>query len=130
LDLNPEELEFVKNTLDPSDGDGEGIVSIDHNVHCFACGSTSVNVSATITYASGFDFNTLKEDINNAIDEYFLELNKKWEDESIIVRVSYLESRLIALNGIIDIANTKLNGSATNLEIERYSIVKRGVVSG
>ena len=120
----------VKNILDPTDGNGDGAVSIDHCVHCIGCGKTVVNVESSFTYETGYNFAMLKDAIEKTIDDYFLSLNKLWEDEQVIVRIAKLESALIGIKGILDVSDTKLNGNTTSLTIDRNNIVERGVVSG
>ena len=123
-------LDNIKQILDPTDGNGDGVVSIDHCVHCFACGKTVVNVESTITYESGYSYETLKTQIEKAIDDYFLTLNKEWQEEQIVVRIAKLESALIGIKGILDVSGTKLNGMETSITINRNNIVERGVISG
>ena len=58
----------------------------------------------------------MKGYVTDAVNAYFLELAKSWADqeEALIVRISQVESRLLDIDGILDIAGTKLNGAATN----------------
>ncbi|MFF2797181.1 hypothetical protein [Lysinibacillus xylanilyticus] len=48
----------------------------------------------------------------------------------MIVRISQIETRILGVDGVIDIANTKLNGIASNLELDKEAIPKRGTFSG
>ena len=50
------------------------------------------------------------------MNKYFKELAQGWADqeETLIVRVSQLESRLLSIPGILDVAHTKINGEAAN----------------
>jgi uncharacterized phage protein gp47/JayE len=126
-------VDLVQEAADPiaSSGQGVGFAPIGHVVTVEGVSATTVNISTTITYASGWDWEALEPYIHAAIDNYFLELAESWEDEStLIVRISQLEARILALTGVVDITGTTLNGSATNLVLPSDNIPVRGVVSG
>ncbi|MEL0873559.1 phage tail protein, partial [Clostridioides difficile] len=59
------------------------------------------------------------------------ELNMSWEDEeNLIVRISQIETRLLSIDGVLDITNTMINSIASNLNVDKDSIVLRGEVVG
>jgi len=124
-----ETVNLVKQTLDPTDGNGDGLVSIDHNVHVFPCGSTSVDIGLTLTYATGYSWEEIGNTITKAIDDYILELNKGWETTAIIVRISQLDAKILDVQGVVDITGTTLNGETKNLEISADNIAVRGNIS-
>ncbi|MBZ0668260.1 phage tail protein, partial [Clostridioides difficile] len=63
--------------------------------------------------------------------DYLNELNMSWEDEeNLIVRISQIETRLLSIDGVLDIANTMINSIASNLNVDKDSIVLRGEVVG
>lgn len=133
-------IEAVQELVDPLNLQGEGIgtAPIDHVVTVSAVKETIINVSLNITYQSGYSWANIESDTLTIIDTYFKELAKQWaksvtydEDHSgVIVRISQIETRLLALPGIIDIVDTQLNGDTANIELNMESIPKRGVVSG
>ena len=47
---------------------------------------------------------------------------------NLIVRISQIESRLLNISGIIDIANTKINGLAENFTLGTYNIPTLGTI--
>ena len=119
--------------VDPleNQGEGLGLAPIGHEVTLFAVDETKINISTNITFQSGWDFESCKPYILNAIDKYFLELNKTWSDnENLVVRVSHIETRLLNIEGILDISDTTLNGNAGNLLLESDFIAVRGDVIG
>ncbi|MDC9346004.1 phage tail protein, partial [Clostridioides difficile] len=66
-----------------------------------------------------------------AIDDYLNELNMSWEDEeNLIVRISQIETRLLSIDGVLDIVNTMINEVKSNLTIDSNSTVVRGEVVG
>jgi uncharacterized phage protein gp47/JayE len=92
---------------------------------------TTVNISTNITYHDGWNWMDIESYVNEAIDNYFLELAADWDSESVlVVRISQIETRLLNLTGILDIADTTLNGVASNLILDPDSIPVRGVISG
>ena len=80
----------------------------------------------------GYSFEDVKSYIENAVDEYLEELRQAWEDNTngLIVRISRVEAALLNVQGILDIADTKLNGADTNVMLEINEIPVRGEISG
>ena len=125
-------VETVQTATDPvaNSGEGYGIAPFGHRVTVTAAGSTAINITCDITYASGWSADDAKSYIESILDAYLLELSKTWEDSTIVVRLSQIESRLIEFEGITDIENLKINGAASNLVIDTNSIPVRGTVNG
>lgn len=119
--------------IDPiqNKGKGLGVAPIGHIVTVVGVEKISVNINTNITYQDGWNFEELKSSIEQTIDDYFKELNKTWADkENLIIRVSQIETRLLDLEGVLDIENTTINGNASNLTIDKDSIVTRGDIVG
>ena len=73
----------------------------------------------------------MKSHIFSAVDSYFLELNKAWDTvDNVVVRISNIESKILAINGVKDIADTKLNGAASNAILDSDTIAVRGNFNG
>ena len=66
-----------------------------------------------------------------AVKGYLLEIRKEWANQSAsVVRIAQIESRIMALKGVLDIVNTKINDSESNLMLTKYQIpVFGGVVN-
>lgn len=123
----------VQEIMDPvaNQGKGLGIAPIGHIVTIEGVTNQIINTSTTITYQTGWTFEDSKPYIEAAMDAYFLELNKTWSaNDNLIVRISQLETRLLNVAGVLDIANTTLNGVAENFVVDPNKIVLRGVVIG
>lgn len=126
-------VDSVQSSVDPvtNQGQGEGFAPIGHVVTVEGVTSTTVNISTTITYQEGWIWVDVEPYVYDAIDAYFNELSSIWDDEqNLIVRISQIETRLLNLAGILDIANTTINGVAANLSLGTDSIPVRGVVNG
>ena len=108
-----------------------GIAPIGHKVTVEGAEWTILNIAATITYESGWNWAAVKTSAEQAIDEYFMELRTRWPDDgAIVVRVSQIEMRLLNLPGVLDVTGTTINGSAQNYQLGGPRLPKRGTVSG
>ncbi len=57
------------------------------------------------------------------MNKYLLELRKTWENESnIIVRISQIEARILNIEAILDISNTTINSTTSNIELPNNKI--------
>ena len=107
------------------------IAPIGHVVTVQGAVSKTITISADITYQSGWDWSSSGQYIMDAIDEYFLSLAKEWDDsDNLIVRISGVEQKILSCSGVIDVQNTTLNGSASNLQLNPNEIPIRGDVYG
>ncbi|EGT4083841.1 baseplate J/gp47 family protein [Clostridioides difficile] len=126
-------VNLVQEEIDPigHQGQGLGLAPIGHKVTVTGVVSTTINISAEITYKNGYTWENIKSIAEEAIDDYLNELNMSWEDEeNLIVRISQIETRLLSIDGVLDITNTMINDVKSNLTIDSNSIVVRGEVVG
>lgn len=133
-------IDEVQTAVDPLEHQGEGLgtAPIDHIVTVFGVSETVINITLNITYQAGWSWEDVKVQAQTVIDGYFKELAEEWakansfeEDHAgLVVRVSQIETRLLGVTGVLDIANTQLNGAQSNIALDPESIPKRGVVSG
>lgn len=125
-------LKIIKEKIDPYEhsGNGYGIAPIGHKVTVEGVEDRIINIRSKITFQEGYNFDVCKPFIEKAIDKYFIELAKKWDSEDkIVVRVSQIETRILSVNGVIDISDTLLNEKNANLILSDNEIPKRGIVS-
>ena len=91
---------------------------------------TTVDVTARITYQNGYYFDRIQSALEQTIEDYFNELNESWGNEkNLVVRISRIESRILDLEGVLDVSDTELNGLQRNIEIDADNIVVRGQVN-
>jgi len=122
-------VDSVQTAIDPTQnsGDGVGLAPIDHEVTVIGVEGTTINVAATLTFAAGWSLEDCLPYIEQAIDSYFYDLNSTWSKEAnLLVRVSQIESRLLALDGIVDIAGTTLNAQTGNITLAADAVAVRG----
>lgn len=125
-------IDTVQTTLDPvqNAGEGLGLAPIGHVVSVKSAGAVSVYITTNVIFDEGYNWSNLKTAIQDAVDAYLLELRQEWaETTSTIVRVSQIESRILAVDGVADINSTKINGSTGNLTLGTYDIPVIGGVS-
>ena len=125
-------IQTVQEAIDPTqDGSGLGIAPIGHIVTVDTVEEIIVNVASTITYDDGYNFSNLQSQITQVIATYLLELRKDWANKAnLVVRISQIETRLFAITGILDVANTRINSSTNNLTLGKYQIPVIGGVAG
>lgn len=118
-------IKTVQQTIDPDEyaGEGYGLAPIGHIVKVKSAEKIEVTVKTNITFDVGYGWSNLQNSIDEAISNYLLELRKSWADNPyLVVRISQIETRLLNIKGIVDIANTKLNGASENLTLGKYEV--------
>ena len=123
-------VEYVQNIIDPlQDGNGDGLAPIGHICTIAPVSSVTANVASHFVFDEGYSFADLEEYIKSAIREYLPSLAKNWADsKNLIVRISAIESRMLDIDGILDVADTTLNGVASNLTLGPDEIPVLGTV--
>lgn len=127
-------LEQIREAAKPSEGQsGSGFAPIDHSVTIESVKETAVNVSARLTYSSGYSWETVSNEVNAKIAAYLKSLVGGWKDgdsESFIrVYVSRIEAAILSVTGIEDVYSTTVNGSSANLVLATDTVPVLGEVS-
>lgn len=122
----------VQEAIDPSpQGTGTGIAPIGHTVTVVSAIERAIEITCRLTFYEGYTWSQIEERAKEAIEAYFLEMRKAWENGSLVVRISQVENRLLNLEGVQDIADTTINGEVTNLALESEEIpVLGGITNG
>ena len=124
----------VQTAVDPelNHGAGDGIAPICHSVQIIGAEAVSVNVSTSITFDTGYSASTSQNDIDEVVKGYIEELSASWEAhdlEDLIVRISQIEAKILSVEGVLDVTDTKINESASNLILDYRKIPTFGGVS-
>jgi uncharacterized phage protein gp47/JayE len=128
-------VDEIQTATDPvqNQGKGAGFAPIGHVVTVVGCGGTPIDIQTKITFQENWNWEAVKTNVEKTVDNYFKELSAEWdsleENEGLIVRISQIETRLLNLTGILDIANTTLNGAAQNLVLGADNIPVRGTIT-
>lgn len=111
------------------DESGIGLAPIGHLVTVDTVEEKAINISTNITLMENKSTQNIEEKIKNEINKYFLELKKTWEDSNgIVVRISQIETRILNIEDVLDISNTKINNTASNIEVASNQIPVIGTV--
>ncbi|WP_315002263.1 baseplate J/gp47 family protein [uncultured Selenomonas sp.] len=134
-------VQKVQTAIDPerNHGDGIGIAPIGHAVTVEGARNAAVPIGLHLSFASGTAYPTYQKQVEETIDAYFAELNKGWQDTQraeidnvsntgLTIRISQIESRILAISGIEDIQHTTLNGREENLTLGLDELAIRGEV--
>lgn len=124
----------VQTTLDPipNQGKGLGLVPVGHVVTVKGAQGMDININTNLVLNKDITIGQVQQDIENTIKEYLLNLRKGWhEEDNIIVRISQIEARILNVEGIADIFNTKINSKEENLTLgpEEVPMLKEVVLS-
>ena len=122
----------VQNEIDPTpQGTGTGIAPIGHTVTVVSAVEKSIEIHCRLTFSEGYSWIQLEEKAIKAVEEYLLEMRKAWKDGGLVVRISQIENRLLNLEGVLDIADTTINGVEDNLVLALEELpVLGGVTNG
>jgi uncharacterized phage protein gp47/JayE len=125
-------VDTVQTAIDPiqNQGKGLGIAPIGHVVTVIGVSEVTVNIASNITLKNGYVWADVLPSIMEAIKDYLTDLNRTWEDnESIIVRISQIETRVLAVTGVLDIQNTLINSLSSNLVLGENEIPVLGGIT-
>lgn len=122
----------VKETLDPENesGDGRGWAPIGHRVTVTGATARDIEVTAELTLAPSADLTAVETQVQTAIQAYFLELAAAWDrGETLIVRASRVATRILDIPGVLDVADTTLNGEMGNLWLGEMQVPRLGALA-
>lgn len=122
----------VQEAIDPApQGTGTGIAPIGHTVTVVSAVEKAIEITCRITFNEGYTWSQIENKAQEAIEAYLLEMRKAWERGGLVVRVSQIENRLLNLEGVLDVADTTINGVDDNLTLEQDELpVFGGVING
>lgn len=124
-------IETVQNAIDPiQDGNGAGIAPIGHIVTVDTPTEIVININTNITLQSGYTFEGIKNSLEESIETYLLELREEWANQNtLVVRLSQIERRILDVEGVVDITNTEINNSSSNLVLTAYQVPVLGEIT-
>jgi uncharacterized phage protein gp47/JayE len=124
-------IDAVQAAIDPTpQGEGWGVAPIGHTVTVDTVEEVTVNIAATLTFDTGYSWGALQAQATAALEAYMLELRTAWASQgNLIVRIAQIETRLLAIEGIIDISGTSINTVASNLTLTTYQIPVLGSIT-
>ncbi|WP_410497019.1 baseplate J/gp47 family protein [Cellulosilyticum sp. ST5] len=121
----------VQTKVDPvqNGGEGLGIAPIGHSVTVEAANEVEVQLTTHLTF-KGSSWENVCSRVDEVVENYLSELRANWSDNDLVVRISQIESKILEIEGIIDIEDTQINGSTRNLYLSGEDVpVLVGVVN-
>ena len=101
----------VQQAVDPQENQGEGMgfAPIGHIVQVEGARGVPVTAEVLLQYEEGWNWEAAKPYLEEAMQDYLLSLRKSWAEsqEGLTVRVSALESALLACPGVVDVTVTR-----------------------
>ncbi|MDQ0269928.1 baseplate J/gp47 family protein [Cytobacillus purgationiresistens] len=124
-------INTVQTNVDPevNGGVGLGIAPIGHQVTITGVQSKSINVETVIVLLTGTTIGQVQSEIEKVIEDYFLYLRNDWTNQTLTVRMSQIEARIVTIQGVEDVFDTKLNGLSNNVILEDEEIPILGTVT-
>lgn len=112
----------IQTAVDPTvnSGEGDGMAPINHTVVISSVGTVTCNISTTLTLDTGYTVEGVQLAVEAAIESYLASLRAEWQNNelnSMAVRIAQIEARALTVEGVLDIADTEINGDADNLVI-------------
>ena len=124
-------IDYVQQEVDPTgDQTGLGIAPIGHVVTVVGAEEASLSVACKLVLETGKTIEDVQTNINNIVDNYFSYLASTWDSqENLIIRISQLETRVLGVDGVLDINSLTVNGTTNNIQLTSAQIpVKNGDV--
>lgn len=112
-------VSYVQELMDPLEfkGEGYGTAPIGHEVTVEGVRKNEITVESELVL-NGSTIGQIEAQVIGTLEEYFAELRANWfKDFDINVRITHIESRLLKIEGIEDIASTLLNGLDKNINL-------------
>lgn len=116
--------------LDPIAGQGAGLAPIGAIVTVATVTLVTINVSATVTFATGYSLDgtsgtiATRAAIVAAIADY---INSLHPGETVYLR--HVESRFFAVKGVLDVSSLLVNGAAANVTMTGLQVADMGTVT-
>ena len=123
----------VQTAIDPEQnhGEGLGLAPIGHTVTVAGARYADIAITTNITFATGWAWSSAQSQVESAVKMYFAELAKIWADSATtVVRISQIETHLLALDCVVDVEDTTINGSVKNIELAADEIPRLGSIGG
>lgn len=123
----------VQTAIDPegNQGEGLGLAPIGHTVTVAGARYADIAITTNITFATGWGWSSAQSQVESAVKMYFAELAKVWADSATtVVRISQIETHLLALDCVVDVEDTTINGSVKNIELAADEIPRLDSIGG
>ena len=98
----------------------------------------TVNVSATLTLASGYQIGQVQQPIEDAINAYLLSVRQAWDENTSSTDVVYaadvyiarITAAIVGVTGVVNATNVQLNGGTSDLILTENGTTQQAPVLG
>lgn len=118
---NPITNEFAQNLkeqIDPEDstGQGIGIAPIGHYVTITTPTRQDVDVALSITFVNTETIETIQEEVERKIEEYFLSIRQSYgQDVNLTIYRARIIEKVLELEFVLNVTDVKLNGEMNDI---------------
>ena len=139
MPASSELVENVQNAIDPpTSGTGLGLAPIGAQVTITTPAEVTVNVSATVTLASGYSLVQVQPLVETSIQNYMLSVRQSWgtptgttsAEYAADVYVSRVLASIVGTTGIVNASNVQLNGGTSDLILTETGATQQIPVMG
>lgn len=133
-------VQMVQNAIDPPPGQGLGLglAPIGAQVTVTAPKTVPVDISATLTLASGHELETVQQPVQDAVSDYLLQIRKNWDVNISSTAIAYsaevylarVLAALISLDGVVNVSALTLNGIAADMALQQTGALQQVPVLG
>lgn len=132
-------VENVQNAIDPpTSGLGLGLAPIGAQVTIVAPTELTVNVSATLTLAAGYDLEQVQPLVEASIEAYLLSVRQAWGTQLGSTTVEYaadvylsrVTAAIVGTTGVVNATNVQLNGGTADLTLTETGTTQQIPVMG
>lgn len=111
VELDDTIVQKVKDYIDPEDGYGNGKAPIGATITVVSVTPLKIDVNIIgLTVVDGFDIDDVKNNIKEALDDYF-----KTIPVGGIVKINTVEAMIVMTLGVNDLSSIKINGDIKNI---------------
>lgn len=115
--ISDHQVTAIQEEVCPEPGKGYGFAPIDHDVTIASVEEVGVSVTTSIVLEQGYDWASIEDQVEGAIEGYLCTIRKGWGDSegTTTIYVSRLDSAVLDVHGVVDIQGTMLNGRTGNM---------------
>ena len=139
MPASEELVENVQNAIDPpTSGLGLGLAPIGAQVTIVAPTELTVNVSATLTLAAGYDLEQVQPLVEASIEAYLLSVRQAWGTQLGSTTVEYaadvylsrVTAAIVGTTGVVNATNVQLNEGTADLTLTETGTTQQVPVMG
>lgn len=123
-------ITYVSNEVTPDNSEnGLGIAPIGHTVTVIGAGTTTIDVGISVALTNGYSQEAVTLAIKETISNYIRTIREEWDkNDTLAVRIAHIDSRVLNVDGVLDVGSTTINGTSNNVIISAENVPVLGEV--